>query len=54
MIKFNNNNEIRTQPSIDVKNIFIKEIRNRIEAYFKLIVRNLKESIPKIIGKLFN
>ena len=46
----NNNNEIRPQPPIDPKTIFIKEIRNRIEAYFKLIVRNLRDSIPKIMG----
>ena len=48
----NNNspNEMKPQPPIDVKNLFIKEIRNRIEAYFKLIVRNLRDSIPKIIG----
>ena len=46
----NMNNEIRPQPPIDAKNIFIKEIRNRIEAYFKLIVRNLRDSIPKIMG----
>ena len=44
------NNEIRPQPPIDAKNIFIKEIRSRIEAYFKLIVRNLRDSIPKIMG----
>ena len=48
----NNNspNEMKPQPPIDVKNLFIKEIRNRIEAYFKLIVRNLRDSIPKIMG----
>ena len=48
----NNNqiNEIRPQPPIDAKTLFIKEIRNRIEAYFKLIVRNLRDSIPKIMG----
>ena len=46
----NQPNEIKPQPPIDVKNIFIKEIRNRIEAYFKLIVRNLRDSIPKIMG----
>ena len=40
----------RPQPPIDAKNIFIREIRNRIEAYFKLIVRNLRDSIPKIMG----
>ena len=47
--KNNMNNNINPEP-IDAKNIFIKEIRNRIEAYFKLIVRNLRDSIPKIIG----
>ena len=44
-----NNNNNNYEP-IDSKSIFIKEIRNRIEAYFKLIVRNLRDSIPKIIG----
>ena len=44
------NNEIRPQPPIDAKTLFIKEIRNRIEAYFKLIVRNLRDSIPKLMG----
>ena len=44
------NNDMRPQPPVDAKAIFIKEIRNRIEAYFKLIVRNLRDSIPKIIG----
>ena len=43
-------NEIKPQPPVDAKNIFIKEIRNRIEAYFKLIVRNLRDSIPKVMG----
>ena len=46
----NMNNEIKPQQSFDAKTIFIKEIRNRIEAYFKLIVRNLRDSIPKIMG----
>ena len=45
-----NSNEFKSEPPIDAKNIFIKEIRNRIEAYFKLIVRNLRDSIPKIMG----
>ncbi len=43
-------NEFKPQPPIDTKTIFIKEIRNRIEAYFKLIVRNLRDSVPKIMG----
>ena len=32
------------------KSIFINEIRGRIDAYFKLIVRNLRDSIPKALG----
>ena len=35
---------------LDSKNVFIREIRNRIESYFKLIVRNLRDEIPKAIG----
>ena len=45
-----NINDFKPQSQIDAKNIFIKEIRSRIEAYFKLIVRNLRDSIPKIMG----
>ena len=44
------NNKINNSPPVDPKTLFITEIRNRIEAYFKLIVRNLRDSIPKIIG----
>ena len=46
-----NNNEIKPEIKIETKTVFINEIRNRIEAYFKLIVRNLRDSVPKIIGK---
>jgi hypothetical protein len=35
---------------MDSKNIFIREIRNRIEAYFKLILKNLRDEVPKAIG----
>jgi hypothetical protein len=38
------------QPKVDHKQAFIKELRERVEAYFKLIVRNLRDSIPKNIG----
>ena len=34
----------------DTKMLFVKEMRSRVEAYFKLIVRNLRDSIPKAIG----
>ena len=39
-----------TNAHLTSRQIFIREIRNRIEAYFKLIVRNLRDSIPKSIG----
>ena len=45
------NNEIKDEIKIEPKTVFINEIRNRIEAYFKLIVRNLRDSVPKIIGQ---
>ena len=50
MNKTNMNQGMMPQQPQDMKKIFINEIRNRIEAYFKLIVRNLRDSIPKTIG----
>ncbi len=29
---------------------FIKDIRSRLDAYFRLIVRNIRDSVPKAIG----
>ena len=31
-------------------NVFVKEIRARIDAFFKLTVRNVRDTIPKAIG----
>lgn len=31
-------------------NIFVKEIRSRIDAYFKIAVRNVRDTVPKTIG----
>ena len=31
-------------------NLFVQEIRARIDAYFKIVVRNVRDSIPKAIG----
>ncbi|MCQ2820706.1 MAG: dynamin family protein [archaeon] len=42
-------NQPVNQP-VDSRTIFIREIRNRIEAYFRLIVKNLRDVIPKSIG----
>jgi len=30
--------------------LFVNEIRARIDAYFKLVVRNVRDTIPKSIG----
>ena len=39
------------QPNMNEgKSIFIRELRGRVDAYFKLIVRNLRDSIPKALG----
>ena len=32
------------------KNIFVKEIRARIDAVFKITIRTVRETIPKLIG----
>lgn len=31
-------------------NIFVKEIRARIDAYFKITIRTVRETVPKLIG----
>ena len=39
------------QPNLgEGKSIFIRELRGRVDSYFKLIVRNLRDSIPKALG----
>jgi hypothetical protein len=30
--------------------MFVKEIRARIDSYFKIVVRNVRDSVPKMIG----
>jgi len=34
----------------DPNKIFIQELRNRIDSYFMLVCRNVRDSVPKIIG----
>jgi GTP-binding protein EngB required for normal cell division len=34
----------------DPTKIFVTELRNRIDAYFNLVCRNVRDSVPKIIG----
>jgi len=40
----------RNQNQNKGSNLFVKEIRARIDAYFKLVVRNVRDTIPKSIG----
>jgi len=30
--------------------IFVAELRQRLDTYFRIVVRNIRDSIPKIIG----
>ena len=47
----NRANQTHEEPiPVGGRQLLIREIRNRIEAYFKLIVRNLRDAIPKAIG----
>jgi hypothetical protein len=31
-------------------NVFVSEMRKRIDAYFEIVLRNVRDSIPKAIG----
>jgi hypothetical protein len=35
---------------MDAKAIFIRELRIRIDTYFKLVIRNVRDRVPKTIG----
>ena len=37
---------------IDSEKSFIGELRSRIDVYYNIIIRNLRDSIPKAIGFL--
>ena len=32
------------------ENLFVNEIRSRIDSYFKIVIRNVRDSVPKVIG----
>lgn len=31
-------------------NVFVREIRQRIDTYFKIVLRNVRDTVPKQIG----
>jgi hypothetical protein len=35
---------------VDPQKLFLEEMRNRIDSYFALVVRNLRDAVPKAIG----
>jgi len=37
-------------PSGKGTNAFVNEMRKRIDAYFEIVLRNVKDSVPKAIG----
>ena len=45
-----NQPNMNQQPQARGKNIFVKEIRARIDAVFKITIRTVRETIPKLIG----
>jgi len=36
--------------SVDPKKVFIDELRSRVDVYYNIVVRNVRDSIPKAIG----
>jgi len=35
---------------MDSKAVFVRELRMRIDHYFELVVRNIRDRVPKTIG----
>jgi len=36
--------------ALDSSKIYVKEMRARIDTYFKLVIRNVRDAVPKIVG----
>jgi len=35
---------------MSAQNVFVKEIRARIDTYFRIVLRNVRDTVPKTIG----
>lgn len=35
--------------SVDPKKILVRELRNRVDLYYRILIRNLRDSIPKVL-----
>ncbi len=40
----------RPPPKQTSTNVFVNEIRQRIDAYVRIAIRNVRDTVPKIIG----
>jgi len=43
-------NKGKDQRPVNPEKLFIDEMRNRIDAYFCIVLRNIRDTIPKILG----
>lgn len=34
--------------TLDPKKVLVKELRNRVDLYYRILIRNLRDSIPKV------
>lgn len=50
VLNFQQGNQGPNQQQIDPQKLFIKEMRDRIDSYFEIVVRNTRDSVPKVIG----
>ncbi len=39
-----------SEKGVDSTTLYVREMRNRIESYYKLVLRNVRDAVPKIIG----
>jgi hypothetical protein len=46
----NNNMMWQNQKQLSAQNVFVKEIRARIDTYFRIVLRNIRDTVPKTIG----
>jgi vacuolar protein sorting-associated protein 1 len=40
----------KSQKQLEPTNLYVLEMRARLDSYFKIVVRNVRDSIPKVIG----
>ena len=45
-----NNNMMQNQKQLSAQNVFVKEIRARIDTYCRIVLRNVRDTVPKTVG----